>query len=46
MEKLVVWSYLQRHFRELLENAAPPATTEMGLVYINYKIDHVKVNNR
>ena len=46
METLVVWLYLQRHFSELLENAAPLATTKMELVYINYKIDNVKVNNR
>ena len=44
--KLAVWSYLQRHVREQLENDAPPTTIEMGVVHINYKIDNVKVNNR
>jgi len=34
-KKLAVWSYLQSHVSEQLENATPPATIEMGVVYIN-----------
>jgi hypothetical protein len=35
MEKLIVWSYLQRHVSEQLEIAAPPATIEMGDDVVN-----------
>jgi hypothetical protein len=46
MTKRFVWSYLIRRGIYQFENAAPSASIEMGVVYINYKIDNVKVNNR
>ena len=35
MEKLIVWSYLQRHISKQLKIAAPPATSEMGDDVVN-----------
>ena len=35
MEKLIVWSYLQRHVSKQLEIATPPATIEMGDDVVN-----------
>jgi hypothetical protein len=46
MTKRFEWSYLQRRGIYQFENATPSASIEMGVVYINYKVDNVKVNNR
>ena len=46
MMKRFVWSYLQRRGIYQFENATPVASIKMGVVYIHYKIDNVKVNNR
>jgi len=46
MMKRFKWSYLQRRGIYQFENAMPSASIEMGVVYINYKVDNVKVHNR